>query len=220
MIDFKEIISLSIMKEDFIRVINETYKIVDFFPDSDPLKSKIKERLLMILEDLTLILGAEGWISLKKEKSIAEFLDNVEILESYLRLSKYQGLIDNINFLIIQKEYKKIKDEIGMPKGIIKESLKMIPEVAEQKEEVLTKKLPDNKKIVKKIEISSEKDLSDRQNKILDILLKKEKAQVSDIIKEIPKVTKRTIRRDLDDLLKRGKIIRVGEWNQVFYKSS
>lgn len=207
------------MREDFIKIINETYKVIDFFPDSEPLKGKIKEKLLIVLEDLTLIFGAEGWISLKKEKAVAEFLDNVEILENYLKLSKYQGLIDNINFLIIQKEYQKIKDVVGIPKGNIKESLKMIPEVvAELKEEPLIKKLPELKEIIKKTEASSSKDLSDRQNKILDILSRKEKAQVSDIIKEIPKVTKRTIRRDLDDLLKRGKIVRVGEWNQVFYK--
>lgn len=208
------------MKEDFIRVINETYKIIDFFPDSEPLKLKIKERLLMVLEDLTLISGAEGWISLKKEKAITEFLDNIEILESYLKLSKYQGLLDNINFLIIQKEYKKIKDGIDAPKGIIKDSLKMIPQVSELKEEPLVNKLSEPKEIVKKTELISSKDLSDRQSKILDILLRKEKVQVSDIIKEIPNITKRTIRRDLDDLLKKEKIIRVGEWNQVFYKKA
>ena len=207
------------MKEDFIKIINETYKIIDFFPDADPLKVKTKEGLLMVLENLTLISGAEGWISLKKEKAIAEFLDNVEILESYLKLSKYQGLMDNINFLIIQKEYNKIKDEMGVPKGIIKESLKMIPDVSEVKEESLVKKLPESKEIVKKLELMPDKNISERQSKILEILSKKEKAQVSDIIKDIPKVTKRTIRRDLDALLKRGKIIRVGEWNQVFYKS-
>ena len=62
------------MKEDFIKIINETYKIIDFFPDADPLKVKTKERLLMVLENLTLISGAEGWISLKKEKAISLLL--------------------------------------------------------------------------------------------------------------------------------------------------
>src|SRR3989344_525485 len=102
----------------------------------------------------------------------------------------------------------------------------MIPETKpEPKEmalenEVLVDKLPEQKKAVKNVEKVSAKDLSERQNKILSILSRKEKVQVSDIIKEIPKITKRTIRRDLDDLLKKGKIVRVGEWNQVFYKSA
>ncbi len=204
------------MKEDFIKIVSETYKVIDFFPDADPLKIKAKERVLMVLENLTLIFGAEGWTSLKKEKAIAEFLDNVEILENYLRLGKYQGFIDSINFLIITKEYKKIKEQIGIPKSSFRESIKMIPEL---KEEPLVKKLPKLEEISKSVEPISVKNLSERQNRILDILSKKEKAQVSDIIKEIPKVTKRTIRRDLDDLLKRGKVVRVGEWNQVFYKA-
>jgi predicted HTH transcriptional regulator len=57
-----------------------------------------------------------------------------------------------------------------------------------------------------------------RQRKILETLVRSQKAQVSDFIKILPNITKRTIRRDLDDLLKKGKVIRVGEWNQVFYK--
>jgi len=213
------------MKEDFIKVINETYKIIDFFPDADPLKAKAKERLLMVLENLTLIFSAEGWVSLKKEKAITEFLDNVEILENYLKLAKYQGLIDNINFLIITKEYQNIKDKIKIPSSALRENIKMIPETNSKPKEIFLKneslidKLSEPKVVVKNAEKISAKDFSERQIKILDILSRKEKAQVSDIIKEIPKVTKRTIRRDLDDLLKKGKIIRVGEWNQVFYKS-
>ena len=34
----------------------------------------------------------------------------------------------------------------------------------------------------------------------------------------LPDITKRTIRRDLDELLESGKIVRVGEFNQVFYQ--
>ncbi|MBI2050007.1 MAG: DeoR/GlpR transcriptional regulator [Candidatus Staskawiczbacteria bacterium] len=60
--------------------------------------------------------------------------------------------------------------------------------------------------------------ISERQKKILQILNEKGKAQVSDFKNVLIDVTKRTIRRDLDELLKNGKIVRVGEWNQVFYQ--
>ena len=36
----------------------------------------------------------------------------------------------------------------------------------------------------------------------------------------LPDITKRTIRRDLDELLESGKITRLGDFNQVFYKIS
>ncbi len=59
---------------------------------------------------------------------------------------------------------------------------------------------------------------TDRQSKILKILENKEKAQVSDLIKQLPNITKRTVRRDLDELLKMKIITRIGEFNQVFYQ--
>lgn len=60
--------------------------------------------------------------------------------------------------------------------------------------------------------------LSSRQNKIVEILQTKEKAQVWELQKIMPEVTKRTLRRDLDDLLGRKLIERQGEWNAVFYR--
>ena len=71
-------------------------------------------------------------------------------------------------------------------------------------------KTPSEKKI-------DRQDYSPRQRHILKILLEKEKVQVADIIKELPDVTKRTIRRDLDDLLKKKKITRLGDYNKVSY---
>ena len=60
----------------------------------------------------------------------------------------------------------------------------------------------------------------DEQKKILEILSERGRAQVSDFKTVLLDVTKRTIRRDLDELLRNGKVIRAGEWNQVFYKIS
>jgi predicted HTH transcriptional regulator len=57
-----------------------------------------------------------------------------------------------------------------------------------------------------------------RQEKILEFLNNNGKAQVMDLQTILPDITKRTIRRDLDELLESGKIIRLGEFNQVFYK--
>ncbi len=201
------------MQDNFIKITNAAYKVLDFFPDSDPLKNKAKEKVLAILENLTLISDAKGWVSLKKEKASAQLLDDIEVLESYLTLGKYQGWIDNVNFLIITKEYNSIKGEISPPKGLVRQSLEIAP-LPETKEE----KLPP--KTIAPIQQGVENLLeehSKRQEKILHILKEQGKAQVSGIIKRLPDVTKRTIRRDLDNLLKRGEIMRVGEFNQVFY---
>jgi len=204
-----------------VKIINEIYKLLDFFPDSDPLKNKAKEKALAVLENLTLISDAKGWVSLKKEKAAAQLLDDLEILESYLKLGKYQGWIDNINFLILTKECNNVKSRIIPPKGTIKKNLEVISNMEKDSTVIVDKKpvLITMQNITGgEIPVAEQtKDYSERQGKILQMLSEKEKVQVADIIKEIPNITKRTIRRDLDDLLKKRRIVRIGEWNQVFY---
>jgi len=208
------------MDDGFIKIINTTYKVLDFFPENEPLKNKAKEKVLSVLDNLTLISNAEGWASLQKEKASVQLLNDIEILETYLRLAKYQGWIDGVNLLILTKEYNQIKNNINVSTRFIENRMKLMSIDSEKEKKYDNKK---DKKEISKIEnneIKKSKDYSDRQNKILDILTSKEKAQVSDIIKEIPDITKRTIRRDLDNLLKRGDIVRVGEFNQVFYQKT
>lgn len=169
---------MEIMQEDFAKIISATYKLLDFFPEGDPLKNKAKERVLVIVE-----------------KGVS--VEDVQVLEDYLELAKNMGFVDNMNFLIIKKEWDAIKNAIFVkplrPKHIA-------PKVALPKQ------------------VALQENYSSRQGKILSMLELKEKVQVQDIIKEMPKVTKRTIRRDMDDLLKKGKIKRIGQFNQVFYQ--
>ncbi len=207
---------------DGIKITNVVYRVLDFLPDSDPLKNRAKEKTLAILENLTLISKTQGWVSLQKEKAKAQVLDDIGVLESYLNIAKSQGWIDSINFLIIVKEYHRIKSTIKPPKGLIRQSMEIAYNVVGDQTKVLPSvgslaKDRQEPSIRKEILVLAEK-YSERQRKILEILHEREKAQVSDFIKELPNITKRTIRRDLDDLLKKGKIVRVGEWNQVFYK--
>lgn len=196
----------------FLKVTNAVYKVLDYLPDADPLKNKAKEKALAILENATLLSGAQGWVSLKSyftgehEKASAQLLGDIEVLEGYLGIGKNQGWIDSMNFLIITREYQNIKNSFK------KSETKKGVEVSAVQHPIADVGQPIKERPAKK------EDFSDRQRKILEILKKKEKAQVADLIKELPDITKRTVRRDLDDLLKKGKIARVGEWNQVFYQ--
>ena len=145
------------------------------------------EKVLAIIENLTF-------------NNFLQVVDDITILESYLNLGLGQGWINNMNFLIITKEYHLIKASL-------------LKEISNPKSQI-TKDIVNNSVIQDRVKLK----YSQRQQQILKILNKREKAQVADFIKELPKVTKRTIRRDLDDLLKRGEIVRVGEWNQVVYQ--
>jgi len=189
-------------KNDFIKLTNAVYKLLEFFPEADPLKIRSKEKALAILENLTLVFNDEGWVSIgeflaqNREKAKLEILEDIKVLLNYFEVAKSQKWLSDVNFLIISNGYEKIKEKVGFP--IIVEN------PAPKPEEVKT--------------IGVQFLLSDRQSRIIQFLKNNEKAQVADLIKVLPKITKRTIRRDLDELMKLGKITRLGEYNQVFYK--
>lgn len=192
------------MEDKFIKLTSAVYRLLDFFPEGEPLKNRAKDKALAI---------TEGLVSLKtclpagRDKVASQLLEDIEILLNYLKLAKSFGWIDGINFLIISKEYENIKKQIyperQMEKIVFKEVNPPVNVVAQTQEVTL---------------LADEFLVSERQKKILQILNEKGKAQVSDFKVVLGNITKRTIRRDLDELLKNSKIIRTGEWNQVFYE--
>jgi Fe2+ or Zn2+ uptake regulation protein len=205
----------NIMEEKYLKLTNTAYKVLDFFPEQDPLKNKAKEKVLAIMENLPLVLATDGWASLQKEKVSSQLLLDIDIFLSYLKLAKSQRWIDDINFLILQKEYEAIKKDILTQKPGIR-----YPVSAESKINSEIASSPRQGGTPGNDGEETREGLTERQKKILEMLDKNEKAQVSDIIKVLPNITKRTIRRDLDGLLEMGKVVRVGQWNRVFYQKN
>jgi len=199
------------MNDKFLKLTNTVYKVLEFFPESDPLKNRAKDKALVIMEHLVLINKTNGWVSFQKEKIKAQLSEDIDVLLGYLWIGKSQGWLNSVNCLVITNEYEKIKKDI---KPI------MEPTTME-----FTQKLPNIDKPLISHENTSAAPLelagsvlSDRQGKILEFLSKNEKAQVMDLITIFPDITKRTIRRDLDELLQAGKIDRTGDFNQVSYQ--
>lgn len=199
------------MNDKFLKLTNTVYKVLDFFPESDPLKNRAKDRALSIMEHLILFEDNSGWASFQKDRVKAQILEDIEILLGYLWIAKTQGWLNSVNFIIISNEFKKVKKELG-------------PVMIE-----LTQKLPFDMPVLPKVVESAPEqrqesvkqktiNLSERQSKIIEFLEKNEKAQVMDLQKILPDITKRTIRRDLDELLEVGKIVRMGDFNKVFYQ--
>jgi len=56
-----------------------------------------------------------------------------------------------------------------------------------------------------------------RQDKVLEVLKEKGRAQVWEFKKVLPNVSKRTLRRDLEHLLSQGSVERIGDKSQTFY---
>lgn len=189
------------VEEKYFKLTSALYKVIEFFPEEEPLRKRTKEKALEIMENLVLFSLPQGNPNpgvIQKEKISTQILKDIEVLKGYLKLGKSQGWIDSLNFLILSKEYDKVKEEIQPAFSIIQRNTPLIKNDTKQM-------------------IVPQKSISDRQEKILNILDSQGQAQVADLKKILPHISKRTIRRDLDDLLKKKRVNRMGEWNQVSY---
>lgn len=186
----------------------------DLFDDIEILKSYLK-------------LGKyQGWIGGMNFLILLKELDSLKLyiklprgsLKSRLELQNNRGssiesgqnleiaaktdqpnLVENVP-VIVEKKKETSKPELLNVKNIVDERIFLQPPLPKTSDENAKNAI--------------------RREKILGIINTRGSAQVSDIIKEIPNVTKRTIRRDLDELLKKSKIVRNGEWNKIFYQMS
>jgi len=174
------------MEDKFLKLTSAVYKVLEYFPESDPLKNRAKDKALAIMDNLVL----------HNESTKQWLLEDIDLLLGYLKIGREQGWLSPINYLIISNQYENIKKEIAPREPILLDSASIEKAVAD----------------------AQTSSFSDRQKKIIEFLREKETAQVMDMQTVLPDVTKRTIRRDLDELLKMGKIARQGEWNQVVYK--
>ena len=157
------------------KITSALYKVLDFLPESDPLKNRAKEKALSILENLMLTRGVEGWVSLKSylsqanQEAAVQLVYDIEILEKYLVIGRDQGWIDNVNFLIITKEYRLIKYGVSLPPKNIAKSLEII---LESKQENPSKINTIPEPISKINKVVAAKQYTPRQEKILQVLQK------------------------------------------------
>ena len=85
------------MEEKFLKLTNTVYKVLEFFPESDPLKNRAKDKALAIMEHLVL--------------NDAKALEDFDMLIGYLWVAKSQGWMNSVNYLIIANEYENLKKQ-------------------------------------------------------------------------------------------------------------
>jgi len=120
-------------------------------------------------------------------------LEDLEVLDSFFEVAKAQNWVSPAEVLKLQQEYSKIKENL-------KTQANSAPRSGGD--------CGENPQTVP----------NERQQKILEILKEREKAQVWEIKKFFPEVAKRTLRRDFESLLQEGAVERIGERNDTFYK--
>ncbi len=121
-----------------------------------------------------------------------------------------QEWVKQDNFLVLKREYSRIfkKAEFFLIESKEKEQVKVVKNIQQTKPQEV---------VFKENKVVSEEPLKERHKKILKFLQTRGVVQVKDVKDILPEVTKRTLRRDFDFLLKQGLVGRRGDKNKTEY---
>jgi Fic family protein len=178
-------------KNFLIQLTINLYRLTLLFPKKEPLRYKMRE----LGDDILANLISNQDKNPKNYRDSGSITSQLEILDSFFEVAKNQNWVSSFEILHLQKEYSKLKEEL---------KLRIADYPVEVKTQTITQK--------------EREPLAERQQKILEILKEKEKVQVWQIKQIFPQVSKRTLRRDFENLFKRGIIERIGERNATFYQ--
>lgn len=176
-------------KEYLIQLAKNAYNLTLLFPKKDPLRYKVRELADEVLEFL-----------IPDQKNPDICAERLEVLDGFFEVAKSQNWVSLQELLKVQEEYNKLKE-------ILKQ-----PEVPENQPEFAFQPP------VVREESFNRDQLQNRQEKIMGLLKENGGVQVWQAKKVFPEVSKRTLRRDFENMLKQGLIERVGERNDTFYK--
>lgn len=178
------------MDKDFcVALVFSTHRVADLLPN----KEGMKKAANALLSDLLLFCDDNPITVEQKKNILPRTLREIEAVQNLLNQQKNARNIDPRNFLVLEREYAKIP-------SILMGHLESHKDQQEQESPKQTAAL------------------SRRQKKIVEVLGQKGKVQVWELRQALPEVTKRTLRRDLDNLMEQGVVEREGEWNSVAYR--
>lgn len=227
--------SNGIDKNSLIQLTNKLYQLVLLFPKKEPLRCKMKESADDILADFISLLQKNPR---DKNFTIVKNLENnLEILAGFFEVAKAQNWVSPSDMLATQKEYDNLREELeefkkenlvqrlSQTQGAkafeneAQEIIQEIPETQDVQNQGISPQVIERKEEgVAVYQTISRKGMSERQEKILAFLKENGNAQVWEVKQILPEVTKRTLRRDFDLLLRKGIIQRMGERNNTFYQ--
>ena len=127
---------------------------------------------------------------------------DLETLNSFFEIAKAQNWVSSSDILAIQKEYDNLRSELAKEKP--------------KKNNPFENKDSQSKTFGNNLQ--QPKGLAERQEGIITFLKENGRAQVWQLKQIFPEVTKRTLRRDFEQMLKKGVIKRIGERNNTFYQ--
>lgn len=223
----------NISRELTARALNLTlalYRVTDLLPHEEPLRRGIREKGGEIFAAM---ISARHSADPKSEKSDADHAwVATEILLGYLAMARTLGCANPLNFLVLEREYRSLRDAIAQEevsltdnvpnesKGHIPANPKPKPDVTKEQEKSKPMKVPSA--WTGTPESPAEKaantgSANERQKAIIGHLSDKGQAKISDFYETFDGVSSKTIQRDLQDLVARNMIRKEGDKRWTTY---
>src|SRR3989338_921152 len=220
-------------RDFFIRLTFAAHRVADALPKTEQVAQEIRSAANEILADLLLLTSKEVMKSERKREILFQLERQIDILLVYFDKAKKQNLIHPENFSLLEVEYGKIRELFEIFRDIQEPKIENIEEEKSEllkKEGMVMRETPkfekqeggekrEEERVLSQVGVESNPHpLTQRQKKIIEFLRAKENAQVWELQKILPEVTKRTLRRDLDELLQKNLVERKGAWNSAPYE--
>lgn len=210
-------------KSNIIKLTVVLYRVTELFPKQEPLKFSLKKKANSILAGFVLCCGNNALILTKadKQRLLRGILKNVEVVQTFLSLAESQDWLRPENFSVLKREYGSAAKQAQQALIAQKEVIEREPIIKAPATSSLVVKEPIKREVpLKKQQTSSGislRGLKSRHKQIIKFVKSRGAAQVKDVKEILPEVTKRTLRRDFDFLLKSGLVERRGDKNTTEY---
>ncbi|MBI4359084.1 MAG: DeoR family transcriptional regulator [Candidatus Nealsonbacteria bacterium] len=189
-------------KQELVQLTSDLYRLTLLFPKKEPLRYKMRELADDVLADILKLgsgLGPQPGLNL-------DIVQDLEILCHFFIVAREQNWVSLSDLLNVSERYATLKEELSRyPSGSERE------DTAGQGPGTMTNQTA--------IDFNGSPKNIQRQDRILEILKEKGRAQVWEFKKIFPGVSKRTLRRDFEYLVSQNLVERLGEKNQTFYTS-
>lgn len=209
-------------RQGIMSLVLAVYRVTDNIADSEPLRIKLRE------ECLNVVAASERFFHDTSHEKI--FAGHLNSLLQILRVAQHQNTgVNEMNFVVLQREFTRLRKEFftnieqfgdkvqftlkspsdnidhtnraGVGANVIKSSHKRALGIQN----------------ASKIKNQGAAQLSLRQKRLLEYMKKNKNVQIKDLQHLLPKMSTRTIRRDLDKLAKHKLIGRSGKTNGTTY---
>ncbi len=225
-------------QRDFVKLTSALYRVTDLFPENEPLRFGLRERALKVLTGLAPYHFSHN-SNLEPEEA-QKHLTDLRTLRCLLEVSQGQKWVDEINLMLLDQEYSRLEEQLAEIAGRVESNEKKIEKQlgrqelpAEKPVESVPESQPEPSEDIGPVlmrpnqvynlkppvgQNDESSAPSERQHKILQMIRQQPRIQMKQIQEQLTGVTTRTLRRDLENLVQRGEIVRVGRGTGTFYQ--